>query len=243
MRYKVICSYDGQRFSGFQSQKNGITIQDEIEKALKKFYKKETKITIASRTDAGVHAYGQVFSYESDKEINPYNIKQALNTFLKDDIHIIDVKKVNDDFHPRYMVKEKTYEYLINIGEFNPLLINRAYQCKYKLDIDLMKKASKVFIGKHDFSSFNTATYEEMPNQIREISEFKIIKKKDLIIIRVSGNGFLRNQVRIMVGSLIEVGRGKKNIEDLINMLEIPNKGTRRYCIEAGGLYLIKIKY
>jgi len=243
MRYKVLCSYDGTKYAGFQSQKNALAIQDVIEKALSNVFKEEIKITLASRTDAGVHALGQVFSFESDKEIKPYNVKSGGNTFLPDDIHLIDAEVVSNEFHPRYMVKEKTYRYLINLGEFNPLYINRMYQCPYKLDIELMKQGAKILIGKHDFGSFNTSSYKDYPNQVRKIRKFNLSINDNILTIEVIGDGFLKNMVRIMVGSLIELGRGKKSLLDIKEMLDNPNKGTRRYNAPAGGLYLIEIKY
>lgn len=243
MRYKVTCSYDGTNYAGFQSQKNAVAIQDVLEKALKKLYKKDIRIIIASRTDAGVHAYGQVFTFDVEKELALYNIKTGLNTFLPNDIHINEIERVKDDFHPRYNVKEKTYEYLINLGEFNPLLINRAYQSTYVLDVEKMKKAAELYVGTYDFGSFNTSSYQEYPNQVRTIKAFKVIHKADTLKIKVTGTGFLRNQVRIMVGTLIEVGRGLKTNKDIKDMLKTPNKSTRRYNITPAGLYLVNIKY
>ena len=243
MRYKVTFSYDGSNYAGLQSQINALAIQDIIEKALFNIYQKTIKITLASRTDAGVHALAQVFSYETDIEILERKIKEGINAFMPKDIHIIEVKKVKDSFHPRYDVKEKTYEYLINIGEYNPLLVNRAYQCKYKLDLELLEKTMKIFEGEHDFGSFNTSSYKEYPNQVRIIKSIKMIKKGDLIRIRIVGTGFLRNMVRIIVGSLIDVARGKVDPQDIKYMLDNPSKGTRRYNISPSGLYLINIKY
>ena len=243
MRYKVICSYDGNNYVGFQSQKNGLAIQDVIEKALKKVFQKNIRIVLSSRTDAGVHAKGQVFHFDIDKKIDEYKLKGGLNANLPKDIHIIKVQKVSDDFHARYSVKSKTYEYIINTGEYDVFLNNYAYQCRYELDINKIKKCAKLFEGKHDFSSFNTSTYKEKPNQVRTIHEFKVIQKGKIIKIKVTGDGFLRNMVRIMVGSLIEVGRGKKEIAEIKDMLKNPKKDTRRYNISPSGLYLVKIKY
>lgn len=243
MRYKVTLAYDGNRYVGFQSQINGLTIQDEIEKVLKRICKKDLRIIMASRTDAGVHAKHQVFHFDIDKEYDTYKLKGSFNGLLPKDIHVIDVKKVKETFHARFSVKSKTYEYLINTGEYDVFLNGYAYQCFYKLDMDLMKECSKLFIGKHDFSSFNTSTYKEKPDQTRTISEFKIIKKGDLIKIRVTGDGFMRNMVRIMVGTLIDVGRGQKTIKEVKDMLKNPRKDTKRYNISPSGLYLVNIKY
>lgn len=243
MRYKVILAYDGNRYAGFQSQSNGLTIQDEIEKVIKRICKEDLRIIMASRTDAGVHAKHQVFHFDVDKEFDTYKLKGSFNGLLPKDIHVIDVKKVKESFHARFSVKSKTYEYLINIGEYDVFLNGYAYQCFYKLDIDLMKECAKLFLGKHDFSSFNTSTYKEKPDQTRTITEFKIIKKGNMLKIRVTGDGFMRNMVRIMVGTLIDVGRGQKQIKEVKDMLKNPNKGTKRNNISPSGLYLVNIKY
>lgn len=243
MRYKVTLAYDGNNYVGFQSQKNGLAIQDVIEKALKIIFKEDIRIVMASRTDAGVHAKGQVFHFDTNKKKDTYKLKGSINALIPKDIHIIEVKNVSDKFHARYSVKSKTYEYLINTGEYDVFLDGYAYQCFYKLDLELMKKASKIFLGTHDFSSFNTTPYKDKENQTRTISEFKIIKKKDLLVIRITGDGFLRNMVRIMVGTLIDLGRGQKSIDDIKKMLDTPSKNTKRYNITGNGLYLVKIKY
>lgn len=243
MRYKVTVAYDGNRYVGFQSQINGKTIQDEIEVVLKRIYKKPIRIIMASRTDAGVHAKGQVFHYDVDKDNDTYKLKGSFNGLLPKDIHVLDVKKVKESFHARFSVKEKTYEYLINIGEYDVFLNGYAYQCFYKLDIKLMKQCSELFIGKHDFSSFNTSTYKEKPDQTRTIKEFRLIKKGNILKIKVTGDGFMRNMVRIMVGTLIDVGRGQKTIKEVKEMLDKPCKSTKRYNISPSGLYLVNIKY
>lgn len=243
MRYKVTLAYNGNNYVGFQSQINGPSIQDNIEQALKKIFKQDIRIIMASRTDAGVHAYGQVFHFDCDREMDSYKLKGAINALTNKDIHVLDVKKVSDKFHARFNVKNKTYKYLINVGEYDVFLDGFAYQCFYKLDIDLMKKGAEIFLGTHDFSSFNTTPYEIKKDQVRTISEFKITRKKDLLTITVTGDGFLKNMVRIMVGSLIDLGRGQKSLEEIEDMLEHPNKKTRRYNITGSGLYLVKIRY
>ena len=243
MRYKVTLAYDGNHYVGFQSQINGITIQDEIEKVLKRICKQDLRIIMASRTDAGVHAKCQVFHFDVDKNFDTYKLKGSFNGLLPKDIHVIDVKNVKEDFHARFSVKEKTYEYIINVGEYDVFLNGYAYQCFYKLDIDLMRECGSLFIGKHDFSSFNTSTYKEKPDQTRTISEFKIIKKGNILKIRITGDGFMRNMVRIIVGTLIDVGRGQKSIKEVKDMLKNPSKNTKRYNISPSGLYLVNIKY
>lgn len=236
-------AYDGSAYVGFQSQKNGLAIQDVVEKALKTIFKEEIRIVMASRTDAKVHAKGQVFHFDNDKEIDPYRLKGAINSFLPKDMHILKVEKASKNFHSRYMVKDKTYEYLINLGEYDVFLNNYAYQCPYKLDLDLMKEGAKAYVGRHNFASFNTTPYTVKEDQHRTIYEFNLTKKGNLLTIKVRGDGFLRNMVRIMVGTLIDLGRGKKSLEDIKEMLENPCKSTRRYNITGSGLYLKKIRH
>jgi len=243
MRYKVTLSYDGNNYVGFQSQPSGKTIQDNIEKVIKKVLKEDLRIIMASRTDAGVHALGQVFHFDINQDLDVYKLKGSFNALLPKDIHVLEVKKVKESFHARFSVKSKTYEYLINAGEYDIFLNGYAYQCKYPLDIDKMKQCAKLFIGYHDFSSFNTSTYKEKPDQHRTISEFKITNKGNLIKIRVTGDGFMHNMVRIMVGTLIDVARNKKSISEVKDMLKNPCKSTRRYNILACGLYLVKVRY
>ncbi|MBQ2138044.1 MAG: tRNA pseudouridine(38-40) synthase TruA [Erysipelotrichaceae bacterium] len=243
MRYKVILAYDGRNYAGFQSQKNATAIQDVVEGAIERVFSEKIRIIMSSRTAAGVHAYGQVFHFDTDKEKDEGKLKFSLNSLLPDDIHVVEVKKVSRDFHARYSVKKKTYEYLINLGEYDVFLKGRAFQCFYKLDVDLMKEGAKLFLGEHDFSSFNTSSLKEYHNQVRNITEFSITRKKDILKIRVTSSGFLRNMVRIMVGTLIDLGRGKKSLDDIKDMLEHPCKSTRRYNADPNGLYLVKIFY
>ncbi len=243
MRYKVTVAYDGNNYAGFQSQINALTIQDVIEEVLLKIFGKKIRIIMSSRTDAGVHAKGQVFHFDSVITKDLYKLKYSLNCLLPKDIHVIKVEEVSEKFHARFSVKTKTYEYIINTGEYDVFLDGYAYQCNYKLDIDLMKEGAKLFLGTHDFTSFNTSSLAEYPNQVRTISEFKIIQKKNLITIHVTSTGFLRNMVRIMVGTLIDLARGQKSLKEVENMLNHPSKTTRRYNADPHGLYLIKIRY
>ena len=243
MRYKVTCSYDGNAYVGFQSQKNGPAIQDELERALFQILGEKIRIVMSSRTDAGVHAKGQVFHFDTDQVLEPYKLKFSFNSVIPKDIHINEIKKVSEKFHARYSVTSKTYEYLINIGEYDVFLRGYAYQCFYKLDLDLMEEACRYFEGAHDFSSFSTSTYEEKPDQRRTIRECRMIRKGNLVKFRITGDGFLRNMVRIIVGTLIDLGRGKRTLEQVKDMIDHPNKTTRRYNIDPHGLYLVKIRY
>ena len=243
MRYKVTIAYDGRNYAGFQSQINALAIQDVIENVLFRIFSKKIRIVMSSRTDAGVHAKGQVFHFDSDIKKDLGKLKFSMNSLLPDDIHVIKIEEKDENFHARYSVKKKTYEYFINVGEYDVFLNGYAYQCFYDLDLDLMKKGAKMFLGEHDFSSFNTSSFKEYPNQIRTITQFDISRKKDIVKITVTSSGFLRNMVRIMVGTLIDIGRGKKTLKDIEHMLKVPEKSTRRYNADPNGLYLKKIFY
>ena len=243
MRYKVTVAYDGRNYAGFQSQTNAIAIQDIIEENLEKVFSEKIRIVMSSRTDAGVHARGQVFHFDSEKEKEVGKLKYSLNCMLPKDIHILNIEEVTRDFHARYSVRKKTYEYLINLGEYDVFLNGRAYQCPFKLDVDLMEEGAKLFLGEHDFSSFNTSSLKEHPDQVRNITEFSFHRKGDLLTIRVTSSGFLRNMVRIMVGTLIDLGRGHKSLDDIQEMLDHPCKTTRRYNADPNGLYLMEIFY
>lgn len=243
MRYCFKVAYDGRAYAGFQSQTNAVAIQDVLEELLSVIFTEKIRITMASRTDAGVHALGQVFHLDSEKQRDPAKLKYAMNTQLPKDIHILSVAIVDPEFHARFSVKRKTYRYLINIGEYDVFLNERAYQCRYVLDLFKMKAACQLFLGRHDFGSFNTASYEEYPNQFRTIYELTIERQADLLTVEITGDGFLRNMVRIIVGTLVDVGRGQKNLAEVKDMIEKPNKMVRRYNAPAGGLYLVDIEY
>ena len=243
MRYKCIVAYDGYNYVGFQSQINGTAIQDVIEDKLKIIFNDSIRIVMASRTDSGVHAKGQVFHVDALKEVEPFRLKGSLNGLLPKDIHINSVEVVDENFHSRFNVKAKKYEYVINTGEYDVFLRNRAYQCFYKLDIDLLKEGAALFEGRHDFGSFNTCSYEDYPDQVREIYSMKVIKRDNLLIIEVVGDGFLRHMVRMIVGTLIDLARGQKSLETVKDMINHPCKSTHRYNIDPGGLYLSEIYY
>ena len=243
MRYMCIVAYDGANYVGFQSQINGIAIQDVIEAKLEMIFSDKIKIVMSSRTDSGVHALGQVFHFDSPKTIDTYKLKGSLNSLLPKDIYIKEVKIVSDDFHSRFSTKKKKYRYVINLGERDVFLNKRVYDCFYKLDLDLFKKTAALFIGRHDFTSFNTSTFEEAQDQTRVIEDIKIISKDDLLIVEIVGEGFLRHMVRMLVGTMIDVARGQKSLRDVEKMLAEPSKDYHVYNVSPYGLYLVKIYY
>lgn len=240
---KLILEYDGTRFNGWQKQDGLITVEGELEKAIKKATKKEVKIIASGRTDRGVHAYGQVANFIIDTSIPGERIKYAINDKLPDDICIRDSEEVHESFHSRFSAKKKKYRYLIYSSETrSPIYRNYAYHTSYSLDIEKMKKPLKYFIGRKDFSSFVPNKSNENKN-IRTVYDLSLRKKDEFIEIEIEGNGFLHNMVRIISGTLVEIGCGKR---DPIEAREIVNSKNRRlagHTAPAQGLYLVKVFY
>lgn len=241
MRYKAIVMYDGTMFHGFQIQEDLRTVQLEIEKVLKVVTKKETKIYPAGRTDTGVHALGQVFHFDYEVEMKEWQIKNAINSRLPKDIYVKHINIVNDDFHARYQATKKSYQYVINLNEFNPLNKNYCYYYKYKLDINKMIEASKVFIGEHDFKSFTKN--HKIENTVRTIYDINFDIDNNVIKINFIGNGFLHNMVRIIVAMLLEVGNNRLTIEDLQNAMDNKDRKFAPKLAPANGLYLMNVEY
>ena len=241
MRYKCIVEYDGTNFHGFQVQNDLRCVQSEIEAALLIITKKKTKIYGAGRTDAGVHAYGQVFHFDFDVVMKPEFMKNAINCRLPNDIHILKVEHVSNNFHARFGALAKTYEYLMDFGEIDPLKVNYRWYYKYKLNINLLKDSSKVFVGTHDFKAITKN--HKLENTIRTIYSIDFEEEGTLLKIKFRGNGFLHNQVRIMVAMMVEVARGKITISDLENVLKSLDRKKAPKTAPANGLYLMNIEY
>ena len=243
MRYLITFSYDGSNYSGYQKQGNLRTIQNEIEMALKYINNgKNTSITCSGRTDKGVHALCGKAHVDIDVNITEYKLKRALNSNLPNDIHVIKTKIVDNDFHARYMVKEKEYKYFLNMGEYNPILRNYQYQYGKKLDIKKMQEAIKYFVGTHSFKSF-TPSKDIRNNYIRTINYANISVLDDVVCFTFRGNGFIKYQIRNMVGYLIKVGEGKKKGEDIPKILAKEDRRMASITAHPEGLYLTNIKY
>ncbi len=242
-RYKAVVSYDGTNYIGWQRQANGISVQEVIEDVIYKISKCKTTIVASGRTDAKVHARGQVFHFDTEFDLKRSMWKKALNGHLPEDIHIVSCDEVKTNFHSRFHSNKKCYEYWIHINEPDVFYRNYAFQCYYKLDVNKMIHASKLFVGKHDFSSFCANSFETHPNQVRDIYSINFSEENNLIKIRFEGKGFLRYMVRMIVGTLIEVGRGRLNNEDVVRMLEEKNKEACRYNAKPQGLYLVEVGY
>ena len=243
MRFLIKFSYDGTSYAGFQSQKGLTTIQEKMEEALSKVNNgKKTNLVATGRTDKGVHALSQYGHADIDVNITEKKLKRALNSNLPEDIHVIETTIVPDSFHARYNVKEKIYEYRINLGEYNPLERNYVFQYNHELDIESMKKAIKFFEGEHDYRAFVTDN-KEKDNCIRTITKTDIVLNNNLLTITFKGTGFLRYQVRNMVGLLIRIGEGKIQPEEVKTILESKDRTKSGKTAPAEGLYLVDVIY
>ena len=243
MRYLIKFSYDGTNYSGYQRQKGLITIQECLEDALTGI-NNGNKVIVHStgRTDKKVHALCQYIHCDLNVKITEHKLKRAMNSNLPDDIHVIDVQVVDDKFHARYYVKSKEYHYLLNMGEYDPINRNHIYQYNHELNLEKMKEAIKYFKGKHDFRSFVTEN-KDKENCVRTITKANITKSGNILTFSFKGDGFLRYQVRNMVGVLIKVGEEKITPQDVERILNKKTRDKEGVTAKAEGLYLVDVKF
>lgn len=242
-RVKLIVAYDGTKYSGWQLQKNAVTIEQKLNEALYDLLGEEIQVIGASRTDAGVHSLGNVCVFDTNARMPAEKISYALNTRLPDDIVVQNSCEVPADFHPRAGKSAKTYEYRILNRDFrDPTRRLNTYFYHYDLDVEAMQKAASYLEGEHDFKSF-CSVHAQVETTIRTIYKCTVLQKEDEVHIRVTGNGFLYNMVRIIAGTLIEVGAGKREAEDILKMLEAVDRQVAGPTAPAHGLTMIGIEY
>lgn len=241
---KMTISYDGSRYKGFQRLKdNDMTIQGKIESVISKMTGEDIEIIASGRTDMGVHAYNQVANFKTKSDLSLKKMKSYLYEYLPEDIVVHNIEEVDDRFHSRYNAKSKVYLYKIyNAEVHDPFLRKYTSHIPKKLDVDLMKEASKYLIGEHDFTSF-ASSKSKKKSHVRTINSIDIVQKNDLIEIYVDGDGFLYNMVRIIVGTLIEVGNGTIAIEDIENIIKNGDRTKAGKCVAPNGLILEKVYY
>ncbi|HHY23318.1 MAG TPA: tRNA pseudouridine(38-40) synthase TruA [Clostridiaceae bacterium] len=240
---KLIIEYDGTNYNGWQSQMNGTAIQDIVEGALFQLTGEKVKLTGSGRTDSGVHAYGQVANFFSTSSIPAEKFSFALNTILPKDIIIKKSLEVGSEFHARFSAKGKKYRYLIyNSTHPSALLRNRTFHVFYNLNIAAMKEASSHFIGTYNFEGF-MAKGSQVKNTIRTIWETSLIKRDEIIQIEITGDGFLYNMVRIIVGTLIDVGIGRIKTQDISNIIRSCDRKLAGRTAPPQGLYLVEVYY
>lgn len=243
MRVKLVVAYDGTAYHGWQLQKNGNTIEAELNKHLSELLHEEIQVIGASRTDSGVHALCNVAVFDTNTRMPAEKISYALNQRLPEDIRIQKSCQTADDFHPRKCRSVKTYEYKIYRGEF-PMPTERLYAhfMYAPLNVELMREAAAYLEGKHDFKSFCSVD-SQAESTVRTIYKIDIIESDQLLKIRVSGNGFLYNMVRILVGTLIEFGKGKYPTEHMPEILEGCDRQLAGPTMPAKGLALVKYDF
>ena len=246
MKFFITFSYDGSSFNGYQKQPSKRTVQGEMEKALKQINdNKKVDITASGRTDAGVHAINQKAHFSLNIDINTDKLKKALNSLLPKDIYVKQVEIASEEFHARFSAIGKEYIYKINMGEYNPIERNYIYQYNSKLDVVEMERALKYLEGTHNFKTF-TKSDEEKEDYVRTISQTSIVRdSKDVnqLTLTFVGTGFLRYMVRNMVGTLIEIGEGKRKSEDIIDMLKKEDRRVAGKTANPEGLYLRNVFY
>lgn len=240
---KLTIAYNGTNYSGWQRQSNARTVQGEIERKLRLITKQEIEIHGSGRTDAGVHALGQIASFKSNLSIPINRIAFALNNALPLDIVIKSVEEVDMDFHARYSAKGKKYIYKIyNDSIRNPMYVNHSYFVNGNIDIRKIRESSKYFIGEHDFRGFMSSR-SNVKNTIRTIYSIDIYKEENFIILEYKGNGFLYNMVRIITGTLLDAALSKINIENLDYIIKSRDRRNARHKAPPQGLYLGEVYY
>lgn len=242
--YKMILQYDGSRYSGWQVQGNTEqTIQGKLQSVLEKMTGEEIEIHGSGRTDAGVHAMGQVANFKLQSAYEPEEIKRYCNQYLPEDIVVLEVSEVPLRFHSRLNAVKKTYCYRIFLGE-KPDVFRRKYVTPVaeNLDINKMKAAAEVLLGTHDFTSF-CGNRHFKKSAVRTIYEIQIEEKTDELDIYFTGNGFLQNMVRILTGTLLEVGTGKQEVCEMKEILEGRNRSLAGTMAAAKGLVLMNVEY
>ena len=241
---KLVIEYDGKEFNGWQKQPNKLNIQGTIEKAIETITKEKVDLIASGRTDAGVHALGQVANFKTNSNIPIDKFAIAINSNLKKSIIIKSAEEVDERFHSRLSCKKKTYRYIINNSKYGTAIYRNLETCiKEKLDIEKMKEAIKYFEGEHDFKAFK-ASGTSSKSSVRTIYKAEVIEKEnDRIYIELTGNGFLYNMVRIIVGTLVEVGIGKIKPEDIKKIIESKYRKNAGKTLPPQGLYLLKVDY
>lgn len=242
-RVKLVVAYDGTNYHGWQVQDNGITIEEVLNRTISELVQEDIKVIGASRTDAGVHACGNVAVFDTESRIPGDKFSFVLNQRLPEDIRIQESCEVDADFHPRYADTVKTYEYNILNRRFE-LPSKRLYAafCYYPMDIERMDQAAAYLVGEHDFKSFCSAG-AQVQTTVRTIYAVNVTKDDDMVHIRITGNGFLYNMVRIIAGTLMQVGTGLMEPEQVKEILEARDRSKAGPTAVAKGLTLVEIRY
>ncbi len=240
---RLVVEYDGTELHGWQRQANGPTVQQHLEEALARLLTHEVAVTGASRTDAGVHARAQVASFRTERPIPLHGIRRGLNSMLPDAIAIREATEVDDAFHPRFSASGKHYRYtILTRADRSPLLRHRAWHHPDPLELDAMRQAARVLTGDHDFAAFRAAGCAAKTT-LRRVEAIDLTVDGDLVVVDVRGNAFLRNMVRIIVGTLVEVGTGRFTPGQVAEILASRDRTRAGITAPAQGLELVEVRY
>jgi tRNA pseudouridine38-40 synthase len=249
MNYKLLLQYDGTDFHGWQIQGDLRTVQGELTNALSLIDGRSVNVHGSGRTDAGVHAEGQVVSVEIEREIAPVKLRAAINGNIRHDVRVLSIETVADDFHARYSALEKTYVYrIVNGPVISPFWWRYAHHDARKLDVERMKQAAELLCGRHDWTAFSAAQ-SDVEDRVRTVTRIEILERADershssLIEIRVSANGFLRYMVRAMAGTLMALGRGELDQDAIGDALGSGVRPSMAVTAPACGLTLLSVRY
>ena len=242
-RVRLTVAYDGTNYHGWQIQNNGITIESELNRCLTDLLREPVEVIGASRTDSGVHALGNIAVFDTTSRMPAEKISYALNQRLPEDIRIQKSEQVENDWHPRKCDSRKTYEYRIYRAQF-PMPVKRLYSLftYYELDVNRMQEAAAYLEGEHDFKSF-CCVRTQAESTVRTIYSLEVLQEGSEIIIRIKGNGFLYNMVRIIAGTLVEVGLGKIKPEAITGIIESKDRQKAGKTLPPYGLYLVEVNY
>ena len=241
---RLLIAFQGTHYLGWQSQRNGKTLQELFETLLAKIFKEKINLHGSSRTDSGVHARGFVAHFKAPSALPDHKIKDALNFYLPQDVVVLSARTVADAFHARYHAKSKTYQYEIWNHRTRPVFDKAPFVLwvPTKLDVRAMRQAAKHLVGKHDFSAFRDSGDDER-SAVRNIKSLTILKNGNNISIKVNGDGFLKHMVRIIVGTLISVGRGKLPTKHTITLLKSKDRKKSGPAAKSQGLTLLQVRY
>lgn len=239
----ITISYDGSSYHGWQVQKNAVTVQEVVQRAVERVFCESVDIKGCSRTDSGVHANKYCFSFKTSKDIDNEKVVLALNTYLPKDIAVLSCKRVDEDFHARYNVKSKQYIYKLYNGKIrNPFYEKYAFHYRYSIDADYLNREAQAFVGTFDYSAF-CSTHSSVEDTVRTVKAFSVERDGDFVYFKVEADGFLYNMVRIMVGTLLFVSEGKIKSGELADIIQSKNRKRAGKTAPAQGLYLNEIYY
>lgn len=245
-RYKLLIAYEGTHYHGWQVQPNGISIQSTLENVLKIILRKDVRIFGAGRTDAGVHALGQTAHLIHDDPIDPYKLRGSMNGLLPPDIRILSVEGVDDSFHAQYSATGKIYRYHLHLQTIeSPFKRGFAWHIPYPLDLQAMQEASRMLLGRHDFTAFANESHRGVAahDPVRTIQRIDFVEEPGGVYLEFEGEGFLYMMVRNIVGTLVEIASGKRSPQDIQRILASKDRRQAGQAAPPQGLFLVKVQY